>query len=98
MEALLRTLADARLVTTGEDSVEVAHEALIREWPLLRGWLEEDREGLRVHRHLTDAAQEWQRLGREEGELYRGARLAAAAEACATVSGTSFGNWAAPAT
>jgi WD40 repeat protein len=73
-------LADARLVTTGEDTVEVAHEALIREWPLLRGWLEEDREGLRVHRHLTEAAGEWARLGREEGELYRGARLAAAGE------------------
>jgi WD40 repeat protein/class 3 adenylate cyclase len=80
VEALLRTLADARLVTTGEDSVEVAHEALIREWPTLRGWLEEDREGLRIHRHLTEAAQEWQELGREPGELYRGARLAAADE------------------
>jgi WD40 repeat protein/class 3 adenylate cyclase len=78
--SLLRTLADARLVTTGEDSVEVAHEALIREWPALRGWLEDDREGLRIHRHLTDSAQEWQRLGREPGELYRGARLAAAGE------------------
>jgi WD40 repeat protein len=88
VEALLRALAGARLVTTGggpvlsgaEGTVEVAHEALIREWPRLRGWLEEDREGLRIHRHLTDAAGEWQRLGREPGELYRGARLAAAGE------------------
>jgi WD40 repeat protein/class 3 adenylate cyclase len=88
VEALLRTLAGARLITTGggpvlsgaEGTVEVAHEALIREWPRLRGWLEEDREGLRIHRHLTDAAGEWQRLGREPGELYRGARLAAAGE------------------
>jgi hypothetical protein len=80
VEALLKTLADARLITTGEDTVEVAHEALIREWPKLRGWLEQDREGLRIHRHLTEAAQEWERLGREEGELYRGARLAAAGE------------------
>jgi WD40 repeat protein/class 3 adenylate cyclase len=80
VEALLGTLAGARLVTMGEDTVEVAHEALIREWPELRGWLEDDREGLRVHRHLTEAAVEWQRLGREQGELYRGARLAAAGE------------------
>jgi WD40 repeat protein/class 3 adenylate cyclase len=80
VEALLRTLAGARLITTGEETVEVAHEALIREWPRLRGWLEEDREGLRIHRHLTDAAGEWERLGREPGELYRGARLAAAGE------------------
>jgi WD40 repeat protein/class 3 adenylate cyclase len=88
VESVLRTLADARLVTTGggpvlsgaEGTIEVAHEALIREWPALRGWLEEDREGLRIHRHLTEAAIEWERLDREPGELYRGARLATAGE------------------
>ena len=78
--AVLKTLADARLVTTAEDTVEVAHEALIREWPALRGWLEQDREGLRIHRHLTQAATEWARLQRDPGELYRGARLAMACE------------------
>lgn len=78
--AMLKTLADARLITTGEDTVEVAHEALIREWPLLRQWLEEDREGLRIHRHLTEAAQGWLNLARDPGELYRGARLAMATE------------------
>jgi WD40 repeat protein/DNA-binding SARP family transcriptional activator len=80
VEAVLQTLVDARLITTSEDAVEVAHEALIREWPTLRGWLEEDREGLRIHRHLTEAAQEWEHLNREPGELYRGARLAMASE------------------
>ena len=35
---VLKALADARLITTSEDSAEVAHEALIREWPTLRGW------------------------------------------------------------
>jgi WD40 repeat protein/class 3 adenylate cyclase len=87
VEAVLRTLADARLITTGEDTVEVAHEALIREWPTLRGWLDEDREGLRTHRHLTEAAQEWERLDREPGELYRGARLAMASEWAAEHAG-----------
>jgi WD40 repeat protein/transcriptional regulator with XRE-family HTH domain len=77
---VLSALADARLVTTDENAAEVAHEALIREWPTLRGWLEEDREGLRLHRHLTEAAQEWDALGRDPGSLYRGARLAQAAE------------------
>jgi WD40 repeat protein/class 3 adenylate cyclase len=80
VEAVLRTLAGARLITMGEDTVEVAHEALIREWPTLREWLEEDREGLRVHRHLTETAGEWGRLERDPGELYRGARLATASE------------------
>jgi WD40 repeat protein len=72
---VLKALADARLITTSEDIVEVAHEALIREWPTLRGWLEDNREGLRLHRQLTEAAQEWDGLDREPDLLYRGARL-----------------------
>ena len=80
VEQVLVKLADARLVTTSEGSVEVAHEALIREWTRLREWLAQDREGLRLHRHLTDAAREWERLGREPGSLYRGTRLGQALE------------------
>lgn len=72
---VLKTLTDARLVITEQDSAEVAHEALIREWGTLRKWLDEDRESLRLHRHLTSSAQEWERRGKEAGELYRGARL-----------------------
>jgi WD40 repeat protein len=75
-QAVLKSLADARLITTNEDSVEVAHEALIREWPTLRGWLEDNREGLRLQRQFTDAAQEWEMREREPDMLYRGARLA----------------------
>src|SRR5262249_57275404 len=54
VEEVLDILARSRLVTVGQDSVEVAHEALIREWPLLRRWLDEDREGPQIHRRLTD--------------------------------------------
>ncbi|MEZ4512949.1 MAG: protein kinase [Chloroflexota bacterium] len=78
--SVLRTLADARLVTLGDDTVEVAHEALIRSWPALHEWLEEDREGLRIHQHLSEAAQAWAELNRDPGELYRGLRLARASE------------------
>ena len=53
---------------------------LIREWPTLRGWLEEDREGLRLHRRLGDAARIWEAAGREPTDLYRGTRLGAALE------------------
>ena len=77
---VLATLADSRLVTVGEGSVEVAHEALLREWPRLREWIEEDAEGRRLRRHITEAATEWDAAGRDQGELYRGARLAAALE------------------
>jgi WD40 repeat protein/DNA-binding SARP family transcriptional activator len=81
---LLTTLADARLITTSEETVEVAHEALIREWPRLRDWLNEDREGLRLHRHLSEAAHDWELLEHDAGALYRGARLSQANEWAAT--------------
>ena len=58
-----------------DGTAEVAHEALLREWPRLRGWLEEDAEGRRLHHHLAIAAREWDAGGRDPGELYRGARL-----------------------
>jgi WD40 repeat protein/DNA-binding SARP family transcriptional activator len=75
---VLSVLADARLVTIGAGEVEVAHEALLREWPRLRGWLEEDAEGRHLHHQLRGAAREWDAGARDPGELYRGARLAAA--------------------
>jgi WD40 repeat protein len=81
---VLDVLVDQRLVTKGQDSVEVAHEALLREWPRLRGWLEEDVQGRALHRHLIGAAQEWNRSERDPGELYRGARLTGALDWAAT--------------
>jgi WD40 repeat protein/tRNA A-37 threonylcarbamoyl transferase component Bud32 len=75
---VLATLADSRLVTVHEGFLEVAHEALLREWPRLREWIEEDAVGRRLRRHITRAATDWDAGGRDSGELYRGARLAAA--------------------
>ena len=77
---VLGTLVDARLVTIGDGTVEVAHEALIRHWPTLRGWLDEDRAGRLVHRRLTEAAQEWDAAGRDAAMLFRGTRLGVAAD------------------
>ncbi|HEY6072049.1 MAG TPA: helix-turn-helix domain-containing protein, partial [Anaerolineales bacterium] len=76
LRVVLNTLAEARLITLNEDTAEVAHEALIREWQRLHEWLSQDREGLLLHRHLTDAALEWEARGKDAAELYRGARLA----------------------
>jgi hypothetical protein len=80
LRAVLNTLAEARLITLNEDSAEVAHEALIREWQRLHDWLTQDREGLLLHRHLTESAHEWERREQDPSELYRGARLAQARE------------------
>jgi WD40 repeat protein/DNA-binding CsgD family transcriptional regulator len=74
---VLDVLADARLITVDGASIEVAHEALLRDWPRYVEWLEADREGRRLRDHLRAAAGEWQRAGEDQGELLRGARLAA---------------------
>jgi len=74
----MAVLADARLVTVSEGSAEVAHEALLREWPRLRDWLEADADGRALHRHVTEATHTWDEGGRDAADLYRGARLTAA--------------------
>ncbi|MDX2827040.1 hypothetical protein Sipo8835_25700 [Streptomyces ipomoeae] len=75
---VLERLVRARLVTLDEENVELAHEALITGWPRLQRWIEEHRERMREHRHLSEAARDWQEHGRDPGILYRGARLAVA--------------------
>ena len=74
----LDVLVNRRLLTAGDDTVEVAHEALLSHWPRLARWLEEDEQGRALRRHLAPAAREWAQSGRPDAELYRGARLASA--------------------
>jgi WD40 repeat protein/class 3 adenylate cyclase len=81
---VLTRLTQDRLLTKTKDTVEVAHEALLREWPRLRAWLEEDVQGHQLRQHLTHAAQQWEETGREASEVYRGARLSAALDWAAT--------------
>jgi WD40 repeat protein/DNA-binding SARP family transcriptional activator len=77
---IVALLTDRRLLTVSSGTIELAHEALMREWPRLRDWIDADREGLRIHRNLNAAAREWEELGRDDGALYRGARLTEATE------------------
>jgi WD40 repeat protein/DNA-binding SARP family transcriptional activator len=74
-ERIVALLVRARLVTSEEDTFELAHEALARAWPRLQFWLDDDAAGQRLLRHLTTAADGWESLGRPTSELYRGARL-----------------------
>jgi energy-coupling factor transporter ATP-binding protein EcfA2 len=85
---LVQQLANARLVVTcansanGREEVEVAHEALIHNWPRLRRWLDEDRAKLRLLQGVGRAAIEWAAHGRRDFDLvHRGGRLEDA-EAC----------------
>jgi len=80
LEAAVALLTDRRLLTATAGSIELAHEALLREWPRLRDWIAENREGLRIHRNVGAAAREWESLHRDDGALYRGARLGEAEE------------------
>ncbi|MEV4502231.1 WD40 repeat domain-containing protein [Streptomyces klenkii] len=76
--AVLERLARARLLTLDDGTVDLSHEALITCWPRLRGWIEENRDRLLVHRRLTEAAHAWEEIDRDAGALYRGTRLAVA--------------------
>ncbi|MGW3207570.1 nSTAND1 domain-containing NTPase [Streptomyces sp. NPDC001135] len=85
--SVLESLARQRLVTLDEECVEITHEAIIRCWPRLRGWLTEDRDRLLLHRQLTDATAGWEAQDRDPHALYRGARLAAALDLAAADGG-----------
>ncbi|HET9382657.1 MAG TPA: XRE family transcriptional regulator [Streptomyces sp.] len=73
---VLEQATRARLLTLDRDHVEITHEALIRCWPRLGGWLGEDRDQMRRQRTLTEATAAWEALGRDPDSLYRGVRLA----------------------
>ncbi|HLP90765.1 MAG TPA: caspase family protein [Nostocaceae cyanobacterium] len=79
----VRLLVTSTLIEKGTKSgsiavVDVAHEALIRNWPLLRQWLNENREALRQKRKIEAAAQEWLDNGKIKDYLLQGVKLAQA--------------------
>ncbi len=76
-EVLDRFVAE-RLITVDADTAQITHEALLTAWPLLRSWIDANREGLRVRRRLSDAARAWDEAGRDPAALLRGGQLALA--------------------
>jgi len=56
---VIARLTQDRLLTMGDGTVEVAHEALLREWPRLQGWLHDDAQGRLLRQHLTQASRQW---------------------------------------
>ncbi len=84
--SLVTQLADARLLVTGRDAageqtLEVAHEALIRTWPRLRDWLTDARDGLRLTREIERAAAVWANKGRAADHRWPDSRVMEAAPA-----------------
>jgi WD40 repeat protein len=74
-EDVLEVLAGARLLTLDADAVEITHEALLRAWPRLHGWIDQDRAGMLTRQRVEEDAQAWDTEGRDNSLLYRGARL-----------------------
>ncbi|MBN1123118.1 MAG: protein kinase [Anaerolineae bacterium] len=81
MDEVIDTFTAYRLLSTDRDpasrrpTVEIAHEAILREWERLRTWLDESREDLRMQRQLARAASDWLGADRDESFLLRGGRL-----------------------
>jgi WD40 repeat protein/serine/threonine protein kinase len=81
MEEIIDAFADHRLLSLDHDdrtrqpTVEVAHEAILREWERLRGWLNESRADVRLQRQLASSAVEWKHQHRDASYLLRGSRL-----------------------
>jgi WD40 repeat protein/DNA-binding SARP family transcriptional activator len=71
-----RLLSFDRDPRTGAPTVEVAHEALLREWPRLHRWIDAARDDVRMHHRLVTAAAEWAGSGRDQSFLLRGSHLA----------------------
>ncbi|MFN2234000.1 MAG: protein kinase domain-containing protein [Anaerolineales bacterium] len=81
MEDVIEIFTGYRLLSMDHDpgtripTVELAHEAILREWDLLRQWIEESREDIREQRNLARATMEWQAAKRDPSFLLRGSRL-----------------------
>jgi WD40 repeat protein/DNA-binding CsgD family transcriptional regulator/tRNA A-37 threonylcarbamoyl transferase component Bud32 len=81
MEEVLDLFGEYRLLTfdrdpaTREPTVEVAHEALIQRWELLREWIDASRADIRQQRLLAAAVQEWQKAKQDPSYLLTGSRL-----------------------
>ena len=71
-----RLLSFDRDPRTGTPTIEVAHEALLREWARLRRWIDAAREDIRVHRRLSAAARDWHESNSDASFLVRGSQLA----------------------
>ena len=75
-------LASARLVVTnrnessGEETVEIVHEALIKNWKRLEQWIKSDGEFRTWQEQLRALFHQWEKSGRDPGALLRGKLLA----------------------
>jgi WD40 repeat protein len=74
-----RLVEEGLLRVTGkrddDRQVEVTHEALIRNWPRLGEWVQDQREQMRTRLRFTSAAEAWIESGRDGDALLAGKLL-----------------------
>ena len=91
IEKTIEKLTDAKLIVTTQEIIDtpkfnavsvirIAHEVLIRHWPLMRKWLDQNRSHLHSKRSIERAADEWRANGNYKAYLLRGKRLVKARE------------------
>ena len=83
IDAVLNAFAAERLIVLDEDTAQLSHDVLLRAWPRLRGWLEEDQTDWIMYGQLADAAAAWRDSRQDPSFLYRGAQLATLQQAVA---------------
>jgi len=75
-----RLLVGDRDPESRQPTIELAHESLLRSWPRLEAWLDDDRQLRQQLQHVGTTARSWSAAGRPGSELYRGGRLESAVE------------------
>jgi WD40 repeat protein len=85
LDEVVERFAAERLITLDRDAdgrptATLTHEAVLRSWPRLRDWIDDDRAALYLRQQLVDASHTWHKANRDAGHLYRGSRLTAARE------------------
>jgi WD40 repeat protein/transcriptional regulator with XRE-family HTH domain len=81
IDAVLDAFAAERLTVLDEHTAQLSHDVLLREWPRLREWLEEDQASWIMYGQLADAAAAWHDSQQDPSFLYRGTQLAALQQA-----------------
>src|SRR5262249_1400605 len=79
LQQVIDTFLAARLITSsrklGISTLEISHEALLREWPRLALWVREAREDMQLQERLARDAHEWEQKNKPKDYLYHGSQL-----------------------
>ena len=76
IDAVIDVFSAHRLLVLGQDGIEIAHDALLQAWKLLRDWLGDDQLDRALYSQVITDAATWDSNGQDPSYLYRPGRLA----------------------